>query len=89
LEGVSARTHDLLFEWILSSIGPEAVHQLLKDGFDPELQAVMDDFAERNTEGELTEAEYAEYEALVSAVDLFTLLRLRARARLIGAKPQG
>ena len=44
-----------------------------------QLEARLEDFAERNTEGQLNEEELEEYSALVELGDIFSILRLRAR----------
>lgn len=48
----------------------------------PEVQARIDELADRCTEGELTDQERAEYEAYVDAIDVISILQAQARAVL-------
>jgi len=47
-----------------------------------EVQARIDELAEKCNEGELTLEERAEYEAYVDAIDIISLLQAKARAVL-------
>ena len=47
-----------------------------------EVQARIDELAEKCNEGELTPEERAEYEAYVDAIDIISLLQAKARAVL-------
>jgi hypothetical protein len=49
---------------------------------DAATQARLDDFASRNTSGQLTPAERAEYEVLVAAGNLIAVLQAKARSVL-------
>ena len=57
---------------------PEVARWLSESRASPELEATLEDFAERNTEGQLSDEELAEYAALVELGDIFSILRLRA-----------
>jgi hypothetical protein len=46
----------------------------------PDVQARIDDLADRCNEGQLTEEERAEYEAYVDAIDVISILQARARS---------
>jgi len=48
----------------------------------PEVQARIDELAEKCNEGELTPEERAEYDAYVDAIDVISLLQAKARAVL-------
>lgn len=48
----------------------------------PEVQARIDELAEKCNEGDLTPEERAEYEAYVEAIDVISLLQAKARAAL-------
>ncbi len=54
----------------------------------PEVQARIDELADRCTEGELTENERAEYEAYVYAIDVISILQAQARSAL-ARQPHG
>jgi hypothetical protein len=49
---------------------------------DPSLRSRIEDLAERNTEGELTESEQAEYEGYVRANKFIATLQAKARKLL-------
>jgi len=46
----------------------------------PEVQARIDELAEKCTEGELTPEERAEYDAYVDAIDVISILQAKARS---------
>ncbi len=48
----------------------------------PEVQARIDELAEKCTEGELTPEERAEYDAYVDAIDVISILQAKARSVL-------
>lgn len=62
----------------------EATERLASLKFDPSLGERLNEFADRNTEGELSPSELAEYEALVRTVQ--RLATLRAQARVVVAE---
>jgi len=48
----------------------------------PEVQARIDELAERCNEGELTPEERAEYDAYIDAIDVISVLQAKARSVL-------
>ncbi len=48
----------------------------------PEVQARIDELADRCTDGELSDEERAEYQAYVDAIDVISILQAQARAVL-------
>jgi len=54
----------------------------------PEVQARIDERAEKCTEGELTEAERSEYDAYVDAIDVISILQAKARS-VLARQPNG
>ena len=50
----------------------------------PELQARLDELAEKANEGTLSPAETAEYEKYVEYMDFVAFVRLKARSRVSG-----
>jgi len=48
----------------------------------PDVQARIDDLADRCNEGQLSEEERAEYEAYVDAIDVLSILQAQARSVL-------
>jgi hypothetical protein len=55
--------------------------------FPPKTDARLQDLMDRNTEGQLTESERAELEALVEISETISLVRAQA-LRVLGRKPQ-
>jgi hypothetical protein len=70
---------NLVFESATATMTPDVARWFSEFRAGPELEARLLDFAERNTEGQLTEDEIEEYSALVELGDIFSILRLRAR----------
>jgi hypothetical protein len=66
---------------------PESARRLLKLKADPELQARVDDLAQRHTRGKLTPEEQAEYGHYVSYSTFVAILKSKARQLL--AKSEG
>lgn len=54
----------------------------------PEVQARIDELADKCTEGELTEAERTEYDAYVDAIDVISILQAKARS-VLARQPNG
>jgi hypothetical protein len=55
----------------------------------PDVQARIDELAEKCNDGELTPVELAEYQDIVEAIDFISLLQAKARARLVRAANAG
>ena len=70
---------DLVFDSAAATITPEVARWLSDFRASPQFEARLEDFAERNTEGRLSDEERDEYSALVELGDIFSILRLRAR----------
>ncbi|MFT3771134.1 MAG: hypothetical protein QM820_37440 [Minicystis sp.] len=64
---------------------PEVARALIGLRTDAETQARIEELTDRCTEGALTPAERAEYEACISAIDFVSVLQAKARAVLAGA----
>lgn len=69
----------MVFASATSTMTPEVARWLSEFRAGPQLEARLADFAERRTEGQLSEEEMEEYSALVELGDIFSILRLRAR----------
>ena len=61
---------------------PESARRLLALRADPELQALVDQLAEKSNEGTLTATEQAEYASYVSFGTFVALLKSKARQLL-------
>lgn len=58
---------------------PELAQKIAALRASPEVQACIDELADRCNEGELTPEEAAEYTSYVDAIDLITVLQAQAR----------
>ena len=70
---------------LLQLLLPERAQVVLDFRPDPALRARIDELADRATEGELTDAERAEYEGYVRANKFIAILQRQARS-IVGAK---
>lgn len=61
---------------------PDFAEELVKLRADPETQARLDELANKNTEGLLSEEELAEYETYVHAINFISILQSQARRLL-------
>jgi hypothetical protein len=73
---------DRLLDPVGRALGPDAARRLLGLRPDSEVQRRIDDLAERANEGQLSEEERSEYEALIAAATVVGLLQAKARAAL-------
>jgi hypothetical protein len=84
--GLASGVH-LVFDSAAATMTPEVARWLSEFKASSELEAKLEDYAHRNTEGRLSDQELDEYSALVELGDIFSILRLRARKLL--AKQNG
>jgi hypothetical protein len=75
----AAEALDRLLDPLSQALTPEVARKIVELRADPKVQELMDDYADRNTEGELTPEELSDYEALVSAFDMISILQAKAR----------
>ena len=73
---------DGLFEPLSRCLDTESAQRLAEFRVDPAVQARVDVLAERANDGVLSDDERAEYEALISAADFISILRLKAQRQL-------
>ena len=78
-ETVTTTVMDRVLDPLNRSLTAEAARVLAALRLDDAAQARMEELAARNTAGQLTPAERAEYEAWVSACDLVAILQAKAR----------
>ena len=69
-----------VLEPVMRGLPPEIARQFADLRAAPELQARIDELADRCNDGLLTEAERAEYAGYVEAIDLIAILQAEARA---------
>jgi len=77
---------DRILKPLRTALTPELAKALLKLRLDKKTQGVLDDFAERHHEGQLTPKELSDYDALVSAINLVSALQAQARSYLRSRK---
>ena len=85
LKIISTTALNGLLDPFASSLDPSALRQILDFRVSPEVQARVDDLATRANLGQLTPGEDAEYEALIDAADMISILKLKAKGLLAAA----
>jgi len=73
---------DRVLDPLLSSLTPELAERVAHHRADDQLQARLDDLAEKSNEGLLTPSEAAEYDAYLRALTIVSVFQTRARAIL-------
>jgi hypothetical protein len=79
----SCQVLDRLLDPVAECLTPEVARALVNLRAQPDVQARIDELAEKCNEGELNPDERAEYQAVVDAIDLISILQTKARARLV------
>lgn len=64
---------------VMEIVLPERAGEVVEFRADPELQSRIDELASKSTEGQLTEAERAEYAGYVRANNFVAILQRQAR----------
>lgn len=79
---------DLILDRLISALGdcltPESARRIIALKADPQLQAYVDDLANRHREGQLTSEEQVEYGRYVSFSTFVAILKSKARQLLAG-----
>jgi len=78
----STTTLDRLVEPVVRTFTPEVARALIRLRADPELQAQMDELAEKCNEGRLTPDEREEYETSVRFANYLAIIQAKARRLL-------
>jgi hypothetical protein len=73
---------DRLLDPVTQCLTPEVARALVHLRAQPDIQSHIDELAEKCNEGQLTNAEKAEYRDIVEAIDFISILQAKARARL-------
>ena len=81
----SSQVLDRLLDPVAECLTPEVARALVNLRARPEVQARIDELAEKCNEGELTPVEQAEYRNIVDAIDFISILQAKARALLTRA----
>jgi hypothetical protein len=79
-------TLDRLVEPVVRILTPEVARALIQLRADPELQARMDELAEKCNEGQLTSEEREEYETSVRFANYLAIIQAKARRLLRGSE---
>src|SRR5207248_4624133 len=73
---------DRLLDPLSRCLTPDVARNIIKLRADPELQAEIDQLADKCTAGTLTPMERTRYETYVAAIDFLAVLQSKARALL-------
>jgi hypothetical protein len=73
---------DRVLDPLLSTLTPELAEKVVAHRADDQLQARLDELAEKSNEGSLTPGETAEYDAYLRALTMVSVFQTRARAIL-------
>jgi hypothetical protein len=84
----TSTTLDRLVEPVVKTFTPEVARALVRLRADAQLQARMDELAEKCNEGQLTPEEREEYETSVRFANYLAIIQAKAR-RLLRASGQG
>jgi hypothetical protein len=82
----AATVLDELLDPLTRCLDDESARRLVALPIPPLVQERMDHLAERANEGLLSDEERAAYEALISATDFVSVLKLKARRQLSDVK---
>jgi hypothetical protein len=80
--GAAASPLDSLLDTFSRCLDAESARRVTEFRLDPDVQARIGVLAERANDGLLSEDERAEYESLVNAADLISILKLKASRQL-------
>lgn len=83
----SSAVLDELFDPVSQCLTPDVARRIAGLRASPRVQQTLDELAEKSTEGTLTEAEQADYETYVRAINFIGLLQAKARAVISAATP--
>lgn len=83
----SSAVLDELFDPVSQCLTPEVARRIAGLRASPRVQQTLDELAEKSTEGTLTDAEQADYETYVRAINFIGLLQAKARAVISAATP--
>lgn len=79
---IGSSTLDRLVEPVVRTFTPEVARALVQLRADPELQARMDELAEKCNEGRMTAEEREEYDTSVRFANYLAIIQARARRLL-------
>jgi hypothetical protein len=85
----TASTLDRLVEPLVRTLTPDVARSLIQLRADPDLQARMDELAEKCNEGRLTSDEREEYDTSIRFANYLAIIQAKARKLLKAAGPTG
>ncbi len=71
---------DRMLDPVRDCLTPEVARRILALRADPVTQAKLDEYAEKNAGGTITPAELDEYDAIILAGNMISVLQAKARA---------
>ena len=77
---------DRVFEPVRRCLTPSVARKIVALRADSDLNARIQELADKANEGQLTSSERAEYESYVRGIDLISILQSKARRLLAGAR---
>jgi hypothetical protein len=80
--GIGTTPLDSLLDPFSRCLDAESARRVIEFRIDPAVQARVDVLADRANSGMLSEEERAEYESLINAADLISILKLKATRQL-------
>ena len=80
--GIAATPLDSLLDPFSRCLDAESARRVIEFRIDPAVQARVDVLADRANSGVLSKEEHAEYESLINAADLISILKLKATRQL-------
>jgi hypothetical protein len=76
------KTLDRILDPFAECLTPEVARRTVALRADPQSQARIDELADKNAEGRISEDELAEYDTYIQAIDFLTILQAKARSLL-------
>lgn len=80
----SAHPLDRILDPVGRCLTPDVARALVELRMDPEMLVRIEELADKCTEDQLSQAERAEYQTYVSAIDFLSVLQAKARRLLSG-----
>ena len=74
---------DRMLDPLSDCLNAEAARRIIAFRIAPDIQARIEDLADRCNEGQLTDAERAEYDGYVEGAEIVSLIKLKARRFLM------
>jgi uncharacterized protein YnzC (UPF0291/DUF896 family) len=78
---------DRILDPLAECLTPDVARRIVAIRVDREVQARIDELADKNTSGQISEEELAEYDTYIQAIDFITFLQAKARTLLEHTAP--